>query len=256
MDQSFAVRALWATLTRSILPRHFRVERSRALANSARVRAYQRINFIQYISFTANSVPSSAWPESPRRVSSLQVLSSLSVISKEIRINSPQISSGARFSQYPNLESTGSGNDVPMTEKMDKQDGVGMDDLSRLQKALDELSVQLYTCIGIIQRDAPPIARPPEEADEAAADEVERQKLLAKVPQFARDVVARSRAVDAVITDVEARMKEFEGKERTQLDTANFESRQVGEEMTEAADDAQKLLASVRDIIAARETES
>lgn len=143
-----------------------------------------------------------------------------------------------------------------MTKKEGKDDVGGMDDLSRLQKGLDELGVKFYTYIGILQRDAPPITRPPEEADDMPADEVARKELLAKTPDFARDIVKSSRDLDALITGMEDKMKAFEGKEITLLDSANFDSRQAGEEMSEAVDDAQKLLSSVRDIIAARDTES
>lgn len=142
-----------------------------------------------------------------------------------------------------------------MTKKEEKEDLGGLDDLSLLQKSLDELGEKFYTYIGIIQRDAPPISRPPEELDEVAADETARKELLTKTPGFAREIVAGSRAIDALITSIEQKMSTLEGKEESLLESANFESRQAGEEMAEAVDDAQKLLANVRDIIAARETE-
>lgn len=142
-----------------------------------------------------------------------------------------------------------------MTEKTTTDDASGLDDLSRLQKHLEHLGVKFYSCIGVLQRDAPPVSRSPEEAEEATNDEDLRKKLASKTPEFARDIVQTSREIDNLISEIEAKMAALQGKERTLLDTANFESVQAGEEMTEAVDDAQKLLASVRQIIAARETE-
>lgn len=130
-----------------------------------------------------------------------------------------------------------------------------MDDLSRLQKRMENLGVMFYTYLGIIQRDAPPVSRPPDEADETANDEAMRKELAEKTPSFARDIVQCSRDIDALINEIEGKMEDLDGKEREILDTANFESVQAGEEMTEAVDDAQKLLTSVRHIIAAREAE-
>lgn len=142
-----------------------------------------------------------------------------------------------------------------MTEKTATNENSGLDDLSRLQKHLEHLGNKFYSCIGVLQRDAPPVSRPPEEADEVTNDENMRKQLASKTPEFARDIVRTSREIDSIITEIEAKMAALQGKERTLLDTANFESVQAGEEMTEAVDDAQKLLTSVRQIIAARETE-
>lgn len=113
-----------------------------------------------------------------------------------------------------------------------------------------------YTYLGIIQRDAPPVARPPDEADEVANDVVVRKELAEKTPGFAKDIVQCSRDIDGLIDEIEQNMTTIEGKERELLDAANFESVQAGEEMNEAMDDAQKLLSSVREIMVARETES
>lgn len=131
-----------------------------------------------------------------------------------------------------------------------------MDDLSRLQKKLDDLGVMFYTYIGILQRDAPPITRAPDETDELPADAKMHDQLSKKAPEYAADIVACSREIDQVISEIDAKMLQQDGKERTLLDNANYESVQAGEEMTEAVDDAQKLLASVRDIITAREGEA
>ncbi|KAI0558030.1 hypothetical protein FGB62_242g08 [Gracilaria domingensis] len=65
-----------------------------------------------------------------------------------------------------------------------------------------------------------------------------------------------SRDVDALIDVIEGKMKQQEGQERSLLDTANFESNQAGGELVDAMDDAQKLLTSVRNLIAVRERES
>lgn len=142
-----------------------------------------------------------------------------------------------------------------MTEKTVTDDTSGLDDLSRLQKYLENLGVKFYSCIGVLQQDAPPVTRSPEEAEEVTSDDNMRKQLATKTPEFARDIVQTSRKIDNVITEIEAKMAALQGKERTLLDTANFESVQAGEEMTEAVDNAQKLLANVRQIIAAREIE-
>jgi len=131
-----------------------------------------------------------------------------------------------------------------------------MDDLSRLQKKLDDLGVMFYTYIGILQRDAPPIARAPDETSDLPSDNTKREELAKKAPEYARYIVQCSREIDEEIAEIDGKMKEQDGKERNLLDNANFESMQAGEEMTEAVDDAQKLLSSVRDIITAREGES
>lgn len=130
-----------------------------------------------------------------------------------------------------------------------------MDDLSRLQKRVEDLGVMFYTYLGVLQRDAPPTSRLPDEKEELANDEVARQQLAKKIPEFATDIIQCSREIDSLVSDIGVKMKEQAGCERTLLDTANFESMQAGDEMTEAVDDAQKLLSSVRDLINARERE-
>eukprot|EP00177_Eucheuma_denticulatum_P007196 GFKZ01013089.1.p3 GENE.GFKZ01013089.1~~GFKZ01013089.1.p3 ORF type:complete len:143 (+),score=24.26 GFKZ01013089.1:216-644(+) len=141
-----------------------------------------------------------------------------------------------------------------MTEKT-ADESSGLDDLSRLQKRLEDLGTKFCSCIGVLQRDAPPATRPPEESEEIPNDEIMRRQLETKTPEFARDIIQTSRDIDAIITEIEGKMALLQGKERTLLDTANFESLQAGDEMTEAVDDAQKLLTSIRQITAARETE-
>lgn len=63
-----------------------------------------------------------------------------------------------------------------------------MDDLSHLQKKLDEIGVMFYTCVGVMQRDAPPAARAPDEADETANDNAMREELAQKAPDFATQI--------------------------------------------------------------------
>lgn len=141
-----------------------------------------------------------------------------------------------------------------MSEKT--TEGVQMDDLSRLQKRIEDMGVMFYTYLGILQRDAPPTARAPDEKEEMARDEASRKQLATKIPEFAKDIVQCGREVDSLIDHIDGKMKQQEGRERTLLETANFESMQAGDEMEEAVDDAQKLLSSVRDLITARERES
>lgn len=131
-----------------------------------------------------------------------------------------------------------------------------VDDLSRLQSKLDDLGVMFYTYLGILQRDAPPIQRPPEEADEIPNDDKMRNELREKVPTFARDIINTSREIEMIIADVDKNVRAHAGNERHLLDSANFQSMQAGEEMSDAIDEASKLLTGIRDIIAAREDES
>lgn len=131
-----------------------------------------------------------------------------------------------------------------------------VDNVSRLQAKLDDLGVMFYTYLGIIQRDAPPSERPPDEAEETENDRKARAELDEKTPQFAKSIVQTSVAIEKIINDIEVQMKMFTGKERDMLEAADFESRQAGDEMTEAADEASKLLASIRQVIAVRDNEA
>ncbi|CAN8076071.1 unnamed protein product [Agarophyton chilense] len=131
-----------------------------------------------------------------------------------------------------------------------------MDDLSRLQKKIEELGVKFYEYIGVLQRDAPPISRAPDEKEELVNDEAARNRLASQIPEFASDIVKCSRDIDALVNAIDSKMKQQEGQKRPLLETANYESNQAGEEMVEAVDDAQKLLTSVQNLITARERES
>ncbi len=63
-----------------------------------------------------------------------------------------------------------------------------IDSLSQLQRKLDDLGVMFYTYVGIIQRDAPPTARAPDESDEVQNDEAMRKELAEKSPEYAKDI--------------------------------------------------------------------
>lgn len=62
------------------------------------------------------------------------------------------------------------------------------DALTRLQKKMDELGVMFYTYVGIMQRDAPPISRGPNDVKETVADEAKRKELAARAPEYAKDI--------------------------------------------------------------------
>lgn len=130
-----------------------------------------------------------------------------------------------------------------------------MDDVSRLQGKLDDLGVMFYTYLGIIQRDAPPRERAPDEADETANDRKAREELRQKTPGFAKAIVQTSMEIEKVIDDVDGKLNEYNGKERQLLERADYDSKQTGEQMIQAIDSANKLLSNVRQVIAARETE-
>lgn len=130
------------------------------------------------------------------------------------------------------------------------------DDLSRLQTKLDDLGVMFYTYLGILQRDAPPTQRPTDEGDQVGSDEQTRKELREKVPTFARDIINTSREIEKIIGDVEKNIHAKAGNERQLLESANFQSIEAGEQLSETVNDASKLLAGIRDIIAAREADS
>lgn len=130
-----------------------------------------------------------------------------------------------------------------------------MDHLSQLQKRLNELGEMLYSHIGVIQRDAPPLERPPDEAEEIPNDSAARKQLESAIPEYAREIIQCSRDIDKIIDEIDTNINIHAGKERPLLDTANFESMQAGDELNDAVDDAQKLLTSVRDLISAREVD-
>ena len=132
---------------------------------------------------------------------------------------------------------------------------VETDDLSQLQKRLDDLGTMFYAYLGILQRDAPPIERTPDEKDEVTRDVTTRTELNNKASEYAKDIIRCHRDITSIITEIDNKVKIHAGRERNLLDTANFESIQAGEEMTEAVDKAQELLTSVRHIISARESE-
>ena len=62
------------------------------------------------------------------------------------------------------------------------------DPLTQMQKKMDELNVMFYTYAGIMQRDAPPIARGPEESRQIEVDEIKRKQLVARAPEYAQDI--------------------------------------------------------------------
>lgn len=140
----------------------------------------------------------------------------------------------------------------PSENQLQKSDAPPqMDHLSHLQNKLEDLSVMFYTYIGIIQREAAPINAP----QNPTSPEDPAQQLAINVPQYARDIITCNRDLAKIIDDIDAKMTAQAGQERNLLNGANFESIQAGGDMSEAVDDAHKLLSSVRDLISAREQE-
>lgn len=127
------------------------------------------------------------------------------------------------------------------------------DSLTQLQRKLDDLGVMFYTYVGIMQRDAPPEARAPDEADEVANDDAMRKELAEKAPEYAKDVVRTSKEIDELIAKVESDLALAGGDEKAALVTADAESVAAGEGLDEAAAAAAKLLADVRGVIAMRD---
>jgi Sec-independent protein translocase protein TatA len=145
---------------------------------------------------------------------------------------------------------------------------LAVDAVTSAQRRLDELAEMLYTYVGVIQRDAPPSARAPDEADEVAGDDALRADLLAKIPEYARDVVRASgdfsKAIDRIAKDVEAEIGDAEGetgevgeanagRQRALLVKAEEASVSAGSQLRHAANGVENLLAQVRDAISKTE---
>lgn len=140
-----------------------------------------------------------------------------------------------------------------MADSPAAEDAPDADSLSLLQRKLDDLGVMFYTYVGIIQRDAPPEARAPDEADELPNDEAMRKELAEKAPEYAKDVVRTSAEIDALIATVEADLALAGGDEREALRMADAESVRMGNGLAEGAEGAQRLLADIRGVIALRD---
>jgi hypothetical protein len=147
----------------------------------------------------------------------------------------------------------------------DRTETVAVDAVTCAQRRLDELAEMLYTYVGVIQRDAPPSARAPDEVEEVPADDALRNELLAKMPEYARDIVRASsdvnRAIDRIAEEVEAEIVdedvareaanscENSSRQRALLLKADEESIAAGIGLRNEANRADKLLSQIRDAI-------
>lgn len=128
------------------------------------------------------------------------------------------------------------------------------DAVTAAQRRLDELAVLMYTYVGVVQRDAPPASRAPDETEEEATDAAARLALSARAPEYARDILRASRAVGEALERIDEEVGSTDGGVREGLIKADEEGREVGESMKAEAEKARSLLESVRKTIAATET--
>lgn len=128
------------------------------------------------------------------------------------------------------------------------------DSLSQLQRKLDDIGQMFYTYVGIVQRDAPPSGRGADDGGDQSGDAAQRAELFSKIPDYARDIVQTSKDIDATIDAIEAEMRELPPTaEKPAIERADADSLAAAKQLEEAAVDANRLLADVRDVIAMRD---
>jgi hypothetical protein len=124
-----------------------------------------------------------------------------------------------------------------------------LDALTEAQKRLDDLSVMFYTYIGILQRDAPPSSRAPDEMDELPADKAVRAELRTKIPEYVSDIVRTSREINTSAQRIADEYEADAGEERSVLAEADADSMSAGTELSTAGKDLTRLLHRVRGAI-------
>lgn len=134
-------------------------------------------------------------------------------------------------------------------------DSLPLDAISAAQRKLDDLAVMFYTYTGVIQRDAPPAARVPDEVDELPADEAARADLASKIPEYANDIVRASADMSAAIDRIAKELELDDEKMRASLSCADDDSVQAGLELKKAAEHAESLLGRVRGAMSETERE-
>lgn len=151
------------------------------------------------------------------------------------------------------VESTAGQADEPVSVSVSAGVGQAADDdsLTNLQVKLNELGEMFYTYLGILQRDAPP-RNANTSAQSKGSNNPSNAELLASIPEFAQDIVATSREIDAVIDTVE---KDFSTVTTLDADirAANAVSKKAGEVLLAEKNHANSLLADVRLVTAMRD---
>lgn len=132
----------------------------------------------------------------------------------------------------------------------------GLDAITDAQRRLDDMAVMFYTYTGIIQRDAPPTARVPDELDELPADEAARSELLSKIPDYANDILRASKDMSAAIDRISRELETDHDKRRAALASSDDKSVQAGVQLKDAASAVETLLAELRQAVAHTETEA
>ncbi len=127
---------------------------------------------------------------------------------------------------------------------------VAADTLTEVQRKLDDIGIMFYTYVGILQRDAPPAARAPDEAEEAGNDAATRAELASKVPDYARDIINTHQELNALIDKLDVPTPDVE---RAELQRANAESLAAAVDLDAASKEAAALLADIRNVVALRD---
>jgi hypothetical protein len=104
-----------------------------------------------------------------------------------------------------------------------------------------------YTYLGIIQRDAPPSSRAPDEIDEIPGDEASREELRQKIPEFVLDILRTSGDVDVTANCIADESEVDAGEEHRILAAAGEDSACAGVELSTAGKSLTQLLCRVRD---------
>lgn len=126
------------------------------------------------------------------------------------------------------------------------------DTLTEVQRKLDDIGIMFYTYVGILQRDAPPSARAPDEADEIKNDSLARAEIAEKVPDYARDIITTHQELNLLIDKLVVPTPEIE---KSDLERANAESLAAAVDLDAASKEAATLLADIRHVVALRDAD-
>lgn len=143
----------------------------------------------------------------------------------------------------------------PAPASADMKNADTTDAVTAAQRALDALAVSMYTYVGVVQRDAPPASRAPDDQEETPADESARRDLAARAPEYVAEILQAS---DAVAQSIERVREEVEGdgeQQRKALLEAENASVEAGKKLKHESRAVESLLERVRHAICLTEQE-
>mmetsp|Transcript_16696 Transcript_16696/g.34313 ORF Transcript_16696/g.34313 Transcript_16696/m.34313 type:complete len:183 (-) Transcript_16696:2260-2808(-) len=126
-----------------------------------------------------------------------------------------------------------------------------VDTLTRLQMALDDMAMKMYTYVGILQRDAPALdgaggdGGVGNEADLAAAAG-KRAELAKQAEEYATEIVRTHRTIRGLIEKVRSSIEDKEALEEELLSQGAQDSSSVGVELSVETSEVENLLARLR----------